>query len=71
MTTLILNDEEAREARASNVVELQDQTGNVIGRYVRDDLEEDLRIAKETLAKNEETFTTAEVMEYLRSLAPE
>ncbi len=71
MTTLILDDEQARIARTSKVVELQDRSGNVIGRYVLDDLNEDFRIARERLANKEETFTTQEVMEYLRSLARE
>ena len=71
MTTLVLDEEQARVVRSSKFGEIKDPSGNVIGKFVPDDLEEDLRIAKERLANPGKTYTTEQVLEHLKSLASE
>ncbi len=71
MKALILDEEQSRVVCSSKSGEIRDPAGNIIGKFVPDDLEEDLRIVKERLVHPEKTYTTAEVLEHLRSLAPE
>lgn len=68
MTTIILDDEQAKALKASHQAELRDREGNLVGRALAPDFEEDLRIIRERLANPEKTYTTAEVWEHLKTL---
>ena len=68
MTTLILDEEQAKILKSSLEVELRDRAGNLLGRALTPDFAEDLRIIKERLANPEPKFTRAEVKEHLERL---
>jgi hypothetical protein len=68
MTTIILDDEQAKSLKASHQAELRDRSGNLIGRALSPETEEDLRIIRERAANPGKTYTTAEVWEHLKSL---
>jgi hypothetical protein len=71
VTTLILDEEQAKLIRSSKSGETRDRSGNLPRRFLVDDLDEDIRSAQERLAPPGKTLSTAEVLGHLRSLAPE
>lgn len=74
MTHIVLDDEQAAVlANAASAVELRDRRGNPLGVVTPADgghgfTEEEIREAKRRLAAGGPRYTTAEVLEHLRSL---
>jgi hypothetical protein len=69
MAHIILNDEQARVvASALHAVQVRDGKGNVLGYIPPIWTEEDIAEAKRRLASEEPRYTTAQVLEHLRSL---
>jgi len=69
MQQLVLTDEQAKlVASALKPVQVCDSRGNVLGTIEPIWTEEDIADAKRRLASDEPRYTTAQVMEYLRSL---
>jgi hypothetical protein len=69
MIKIIAKDELLRELqRTDEVIEFVDANGKRLGTLVRPPSDEDIRIAKERLAGVGKRYTTAEVIEHLRSL---
>jgi hypothetical protein len=69
MTQIVLSDEQAKTVASSlKPVQVRDLRGNVLGYIEPLWTEEDIAEAKRRLASGKPGFTTAEVLEYLRSL---
>lgn len=69
MIKIIAKDELLRELqRTDEVIEFVDANGKRLGTLVRPPSDEDIRIAKERLAGDGKRYTTAEVIDHLRSL---
>lgn len=69
MIKIIAKDELLRELqRTDEVIEFVDANGKRLGTLVRPPSDEDIRIAKERLAGAGKRYTTAEVIDHLRSL---
>src|SRR5262249_28235353 len=72
MDHIVLNDEQAQlVATALKPVQVRDVKGNVLGYIPPVWTEEDIADAKRRLASEEPRYTTAQVLEYLRSLKKE
>lgn len=70
MTHIVLSDEQAKEVASTlQPMQVRDGMGNVLGFFSPIWTEEDIAEAKRRLASNEPHYTTAQVLEYLRSLA--
>jgi hypothetical protein len=70
MPEIILTQEQTEVvAQARDTVQVRDPKGNVLG-YIEppDFMPEEIAEAKRALASNQPRFTTAQVLEYLRSL---
>lgn len=69
MTTIILDDAQVKVLKESHQAELRDQSGNLVGRALSPETEEDLRIIRERLAKKDEPkITWPEIKEHLTTL---
>ena len=69
MLQIVLTDEQAKVvASALKPVQVCDSRGNVLGRIDPIWTEEDIAEAKRRLASDEPRYTTAQVLEHLRSL---
>jgi len=69
MLQIVLSDEQAKVvASALKPVQVCDREGNVLGCIAPIWTEEDITEAKRRLAADEPRYTTAQVLEYLRSL---
>ena len=69
MPQIILDDEQAKLLASSlKPVEVRDRQGNLLGVIPPVWTEEEVADAKKRLASNEPRYTTAEVLEHLRSL---
>jgi hypothetical protein len=69
MHHIVLNDEQARlVATALNPVQVRDGKGNVLGTIAPVWTEADIADAKRRLASDEPRYSTAEVLDHLRSL---
>ena len=69
MTDLILTEEQTRlVTEAPGTLRVRDHRGNVLGTLAPTWTEEDIADARRRLASAEPRYTTAQVLEYLRSL---
>jgi hypothetical protein len=69
MPHIILTDEQAKiVASALQPVQVKDAKGNILGSIPPIWTEEDIAEAKQRLTSDEPRYTTAQVLEYLRSL---
>jgi hypothetical protein len=68
MHDIVLNEEQARVAAgALRPLFVRDAKGNVVGTFSPIWTEEDIAEAKRHLASDEPRFTTAQVLEYLKT----
>ncbi|MBV9126023.1 MAG: hypothetical protein JO112_21940 [Planctomycetes bacterium] len=69
MIQIVLNDEQAKTVASSlKPVQVRDGKGNVLGYIAPLWTEEDIAEARRRLASDQPRYTTAQVLEYLRSL---
>ena len=69
MIKIVATEEQAKSmAEARDSVEIVDATGNRLGYFARPFSEDDVQIARERLASNEERRPTKLVIERLKSL---
>ena len=69
MIRVVATEEQARRiVEARETVEIVDPLGNRLGYFARPFSDEDLRIARERLASNEERRSTKTVVERLKSM---
>jgi hypothetical protein len=73
MSEIVLNEEQAKIfAEAGSAVIVRNAHGEIVGTLTRnaDFTPEEIEESRRDLASNERCYTTAEVLEYLRSLDP-
>ena len=69
MNPIVLTDEQAKAlATVLKPVQVRDKKGTLLGTFTPIWTEEDIADAKRRLASDEPRYTTAQVLEYLRSL---
>jgi len=69
MTQLVLTEEQSKlAATAGHSLQVQDSNGNVLGTFSPFWTEEELVEARSRLASKQSRYTTAQLLDYLRSL---
>jgi hypothetical protein len=71
MAQIIVDDEQERViAQATDMVELRNRKGRILGYVTHGFTAEDIAVARQRLASDQPRFTTEEVLRHLDSLAP-
>jgi hypothetical protein len=69
MLHIVVDEEQAKIiSESSERIEIRDRNGRHLGYVTQGVSEEDIAIAKERMASDEPRYTTAEVLDHLRSL---
>ena len=69
MTSIVVTDEQAQIIKSSpKGVEIRSPKGECLGVLTHGFTEEDIELAKKALASNSPRYTTAEVLQHLRTL---
>jgi hypothetical protein len=69
MEHIVVNDQQARLiSEATESIEIRDAKGSHLGYVAHGFTEEDIAIAKQRSASDEPRYTTAQILDHLRSL---